>query len=79
MIIAKFGGTSVADAAAIKRLVSIIASRREDRPVVVVSALARMTDALLDLEHAGATIDNRLTTILERHQTVAAELALPLR
>ncbi|MBX3146381.1 MAG: lysine-sensitive aspartokinase 3 [Gemmatimonadales bacterium] len=77
MIIAKFGGTSVADAAAIKRLVSIIASRREDRPVVVVSALARMTDALLDLEHAGATIDNRLTTILERHQTVAAELALP--
>jgi len=77
MIIAKFGGTSVADAAAIKRLVSIIASRREERPVVVVSALAGMTDALLDLEHAGATIEPRLTAILERHRTVAAELALP--
>ena len=56
MIVAKFGGTSVADAAAIGRLIGIVRSRTADRPVVVVSALARVTDALLALAplvHAG--------------------------
>ncbi|MHB1327380.1 MAG: lysine-sensitive aspartokinase 3 [Gemmatimonadales bacterium] len=77
MIVAKFGGTSVADAAAIKRLVGIVAARQAEQPVVVVSALARITDALLDLEHAGATLESRLTAILERHRAVAAELNLP--
>ncbi len=49
MIVAKFGGTSVADAPAIRRLIEIIRARRSDRPVVVVSALAKVTDALLAL------------------------------
>jgi len=49
MIVAKFGGTSVADAAAIRRLVDIVRARLADRPVVVVSALAKVTDALLAL------------------------------
>ncbi len=77
MIVAKFGGTSVADADAIKRLVGIVAERQTERPVVVVSALARITDALLDLEHAGATLEARLSAILERHRTVASNLGLP--
>ena len=49
MIVAKFGGTSVADAEAIARLIGIVRSRLADRPVVVVSALAKVTDALLAL------------------------------
>ena len=43
----KFGGTSVGDTAAFQRVASIIAARLESRPVVVVSAMSGMTDALL--------------------------------
>ncbi|MDB4949729.1 MAG: aspartate kinase [Gemmatimonadetes bacterium] len=43
----KFGGTSVEDAAALARLAAIVAARRAERPVVVVSAMARVTDALV--------------------------------
>ena len=44
MIVCKFGGTSVADAEAIGRLIEIIRSRMDCQPVVVVSALARVTE-----------------------------------
>ena len=48
MIVMKFGGTSVKDVAAVRRLVDII--RREKRPkVVVVSALSKVTDALIEV------------------------------
>ena len=47
MIIAKFGGTSVADAAAITRTVNIILGCVDRQPVVVVSALAGTTNALI--------------------------------
>ncbi len=47
MIVVKFGGTSVADAAAIARAAAITRSRVTRRPVVVVSALARATNELL--------------------------------
>lgn len=47
MIVVKFGGTSVGDADAIRRAASIVASRRDRQPIVVVSALAGVTNALL--------------------------------
>jgi aspartate kinase len=50
----KFGGTSVEDAAAIRRLVSIVQSRLGAQPVVVASALARVTDQLLEAGDAAA-------------------------
>lgn len=46
-IVMKFGGTSVADAAALERVASIVAAHRDDRPTVVVSAMSGVTDALL--------------------------------
>ncbi|MFL5531539.1 MAG: lysine-sensitive aspartokinase 3, partial [Gemmatimonadales bacterium] len=49
MIVAKFGGTSVADSEAIGRLIHIVRSRIPERPVIVVSALAGVTDGLLSL------------------------------
>ena len=53
MIVSKFGGTSVADAEAITRTAEIIRGRQERRPVVIVSALAGVTNDLLALaEHA---------------------------
>ncbi|NUR19389.1 MAG: lysine-sensitive aspartokinase 3 [Gemmatimonadaceae bacterium] len=47
MIVVKFGGTSVADADAIRRAVDIVRQRLDREPIVVVSALAGATNALL--------------------------------
>ncbi len=79
MIVCKFGGTSVADAAAIRRLVAIVAGRAAERPLVVVSALAGITDRLLGLTAAvraghAATLDQEIDGLVRRHETVAAEL-----
>ncbi|MBK9164256.1 MAG: lysine-sensitive aspartokinase 3 [Acidobacteria bacterium] len=43
----KFGGTSVGDVAAFERVVHVVSSQIERRPVVVVSAMTKVTDALL--------------------------------
>lgn len=54
MIVCKFGGTSVGDAEAIARTASIVASRRERQPVVVVSALGGATNQLLQIAEQAA-------------------------
>ena len=54
MIVVKFGGTSVGDAEAIRRAAGIVASRRDRRPIVVVSAMAGVTNALLALAEQSA-------------------------
>jgi len=72
MIIAKFGGTSVADAAAVSRLIHIVRARQADRPVVVVSALAKITDALLTLaQNQDAEAEGAITALVERHEQIA--------
>ena len=47
MIVMKFGGTSVQDVAAIKRAADIVHGRLAQKPVVIVSAMAKVTDQLL--------------------------------
>lgn len=47
MIVVKFGGTSVGDAAAIERTAAIVKSKLDRDPIVVVSALGGATNALL--------------------------------
>src|SRR5437764_1413988 len=69
----KFGGTSVGDAAAINRVAEIVKSKLERAPVVVVSAMTRVTDVLLPVIESncvpvaqgfiGSTIDGVTTTI----------------
>ena len=49
MIIVKFGGTSMADAAAITRAGEIVRSRLDRQPIVVVSAFAGVTNQLLQI------------------------------
>ncbi|MBC7933402.1 MAG: lysine-sensitive aspartokinase 3 [Rubrivivax sp.] len=46
-LVMKFGGTSVEDAPAFERVAALIGRASEQRPVVVVSAMSRVTDALL--------------------------------
>jgi aspartate kinase len=79
VIVCKFGGTSVADAAAIRRLVAIVAGRAPERPLVVVSALAGVTDGLLALAAAvpagdAAALSGAIDGLVRRHETVAGEL-----
>lgn len=78
-IIMKFGGTSVEDARAFRRAAQIVKARANDHPLVVVSAMARFTDALLagvrsavegDADSASARIEEHLG----RHTEAAAEL-----
>ncbi len=80
--ILKFGGTSVADAAAVERVTGVVRSHGGPRPVVVVSALAGATDALLAAADAAADGDPRATApsldaLLERHARIANQLARP--
>jgi len=79
MIVMKFGGTSVEDAAAIDRAACIVRERLPEKPVVVVSAMAKVTDQLLAMARA-AGAGNREQAIQlsralrERHYTAAGEL-----
>jgi aspartate kinase len=59
VVIMKFGGTSVEDPAAISRTAGIVAGRIAlgKRPVVVVSALAKVTDQLLRAASSAAAGD----------------------
>jgi len=72
----KFGGTSVEDALAFARVAGIVGARRSENPVVVVSAMSRVTDALLASVEMAATGDadgalRSLEEHFERHTLVA--------
>jgi aspartate kinase len=79
MIVMKFGGTSVQDAEAIDRVASIVRGRLAEVPVVVVSALAKMTDQLLAMASAAGAGDRDKALKLslaarERHFNPASDL-----
>jgi aspartate kinase len=54
VIVLKFGGTSVGDAEAIRRTASIVRSRLDRKPIVVVSAMSGVTNALLAIGEQSA-------------------------
>jgi aspartate kinase len=58
-VVMKFGGTSVEDAVAIDRTARIVAGRREQGalPIVVVSAMAKVTDQLIAASNAAGRGD----------------------
>jgi len=75
----KFGGTSVEDATAIDRVASIVKSRLPERPFVVVSAMAKVTDQLLAMAAAAGRGEREQAldgcrTLRERHYNTAGEL-----
>jgi aspartate kinase len=77
MIVMKFGGTSVGSAAAIRQVLEIVRARREQRPIVVVSAHAGVTDALVDLAERAPKGRADSRAIEQRHREILAELGLP--
>jgi len=75
----KFGGTSVEDARAIGRVAQIVESRERHRRVVVVSALAKVTDQLVLMGQKAATGDTDsivqlVQALRERHLQTADQL-----
>jgi aspartate kinase len=80
MIVMKFGGTSVGDPEAIRRVTEIIRSRLSESPAVVVSAVAKTTDELVSFSDTASADSNRaddlIDWILERHVKLIADLDL---
>ena len=77
MKVMKFGGSSVQDAGRIRAVAAIVAAEQE-RPVVVLSAMRGVTDALHRCGAAAARGDlgyrDELQAIRRRHQTALDEL-----
>ena len=79
MIVMKFGGTSVEDAKAIQRVAQIVRGRVKRNPLVVVSAMAGVTDLLVRMSNAAAdgNLDlalAELEKVRQRHFSAAQEL-----
>ncbi|MEK7128660.1 MAG: aspartate kinase [Patescibacteria group bacterium] len=76
----KFGGTSVADAKNINRVIDIVLAN-EPNTVVVVSALGGITDELIKLATLASKGDSKykiiFSSICERHDKVVKELIKP--
>ncbi len=79
MIVMKFGGTSVQDEVALTRVMQAIANQLEKQPVVVLSAMGRSTNKLLEIaskasrgevDAAGRILDE----LRESHVKVAGKL-----
>ena len=75
----KFGGASLADSTAVRRAVEIIQSHRREPTVVVVSAMAGATDALLTVAQEAGTGDARaVSALIDQLRTRHAETARAL-
>ena len=79
MIVMKFGGTSVANFEAITRTIFIVGGKLDQKPVVVVSALSKVTDLLYKISDAAAAKNEAetkelLAQLRQRHVDLAAEL-----
>lgn len=75
----KFGGTSVANYDAITRMISIVRGRLDEKPVVVVSALSKVTDLLYKISDEAAQRNRAgamelLGQLRKRHLDLADEL-----
>ena len=79
MVVVKFGGTSVGAVPQIEKAARIVQSMRESRPVVVLSAMGGVTDALLQAGEsavAGQALarDDKLWEIRSKHDQAINEL-----
>ena len=79
MIVMKFGGTSMGAAPQINTAARVVESLRESKPVVVLSAMSGVTDALLQAGEAGVAghervRDDKLAEIRSKHDKAIREL-----
>jgi aspartate kinase len=79
MIVMKFGGSSVADAACMREVAALVADALPQSPLVVLSATARTTDALFEAARRAETGDLGAAleiqrSILLRHRGIGSDL-----
>ncbi|MEO6487985.1 MAG: lysine-sensitive aspartokinase 3 [Thermoanaerobaculia bacterium] len=79
MIVIKFGGTSVGDSTRVSNAIDIVAERRHLKPIVVVSALAGVTNELVAATEAARggdadRVDQIMARVRQRHEDVALQL-----
>ena len=84
MIVMKFGGSSVQDSTAIRRVADIVASRLVEQPLVVVSAMGGVTDKLVQVWETASRSEASvalalLEAIRSRHLLAADEMLDPPR
>lgn len=72
----KFGGSSVANAERIKHVASIIKAYKEQRPVVVLSAMGDTTDHLLEAADLAVSGKVDVAGVAKLHEDTAAELGI---
>ena len=82
MIVMKFGGTSVEDTTAIRRIIEIVRREGERQPLIVVSAMGRTTNGLLSCAHlaGGGRIEearSAIEAIAAHHFDTARQLVRP--
>ena len=76
MIVMKFGGSSIARADGVRRVVELVRARLGQSPLVVVSAHGGVTDALLQEARRALRGEQDLAPLRQRHQELAAELGV---
>ena len=79
MIVLKFGGSSVADAACMRQVASLLQAALPRSPLVVLSAMGKTTNGLFDAAKAAELGDltlamERQRTLMASHRKAAAEL-----
>jgi aspartate kinase len=83
VIVMKFGGTSLGSAERIASVADRVRERLDRKPVVVVSALSRVTDLLIRTAHMALDGDSgwesAVYELLARHHAVVSELLPPGR
>ncbi len=77
MIIMKFGGASMGSAGNIRNVGEIVRLRADRKPLVIVSAHAGVTDALVDLGARAPRGDTDSGGVEERHRRILRDLSLP--
>jgi aspartate kinase len=81
MIVMKFGGTSVGSADAIRKVAAIVAEALPRKPAVVVSAVSKVTDRLLEsarlAQKRKKTPEKLLEGVSATHHQILGELGLP--
>ena len=79
MIVMKFGGTSVGSPERIRTAASVVTDAKESDPIVILSAMAGVTDKLIDagdkaIRGGGAGVARSVSSIREMHDAVISEL-----
>lgn len=74
----KFGGSSVADADRIRHVASIIKAYKDEKPVVVLSAMGDTTDHLLEAADIAVNGDVDISGVEKLHRETAEKLGIKI-